>query len=82
MNAKRATPSSETATARRRAFGDRLRALRAERGWTQERLAEATGMDRSFLADVERGARFPGLDTCWRIADGLGITLGELFDGL
>jgi transcriptional regulator with XRE-family HTH domain len=81
MTAKRGTPTDLDAT-RRRVFGDRLRALRAERDWTQERLAEATGMDRSFLADVERGARFPGLDTCWRIADGLGITLGELFDGL
>jgi transcriptional regulator with XRE-family HTH domain len=82
MTAKRGTPRGDADTGRRRVFGDRLRDLRHQRGWTQERLAEATGLDRSFLADVERGARFPGLDTCWRIADGLGITLGELFDGL
>lgn len=82
MNAKRATGDTDLEVERRRLFGDRLRELRKERGWTQERLAEAAGMDRSFIADVERGARFPGLDTCWRLADGLGIGLGELFDGL
>jgi transcriptional regulator with XRE-family HTH domain len=82
VNAKRVTADSEQDTARRRLFGDRLRDLRKARGLTQERLAEAAGMDRSFIADVERGARFPGLDTCWRLADGLGISLGELFDGL
>lgn len=82
MNAKRVTGDTAEEVARKRLFGDRLRELRRERGWTQEQLAEAAGMDRSFIADIERGARFPGLERCWRIADGLGITLSEMFDGL
>jgi len=36
-------------------LGDRIRKLRKKRGWTQVEMAERVGIDRSFLADVERG---------------------------
>jgi DNA-binding XRE family transcriptional regulator len=36
-------------------LGDRIRKLRKARGWTQVVMAERVGIDRSFLADVERG---------------------------
>jgi transcriptional regulator with XRE-family HTH domain len=38
-------------------LGDRIRRLRKKRGWTQVEMAEKVGIDRSFLADVERGKR-------------------------
>jgi transcriptional regulator with XRE-family HTH domain len=78
MGPKRATPAFDE-IAHRRAFGDRVRHLRRDRGWTQEQLAEAAGMDRSFLADVERGVRNPTLDTIHRLALGLGISPAEFF---
>jgi transcriptional regulator with XRE-family HTH domain len=38
-------------------FGRRLRTLRQKHGWTQVEMAERLGLDRSYLADVERGNR-------------------------
>ena len=38
-------------------LGDRIGKLRKTRGWTQAEMAERVGIDRSFLADVERGKR-------------------------
>src|SRR5437899_2565095 len=38
-------------------LGERIRKLRKQRGWTQAEMAEKVGIDRSFLADVERGKR-------------------------
>jgi len=38
-------------------LGDRIRKLRKKHGWTQVEFAERVGLDRSFLADVERGKR-------------------------
>jgi transcriptional regulator with XRE-family HTH domain len=38
-------------------LGRRIRTLPKKRGWTQVEMAERVGIDRSFLADVERGKR-------------------------
>jgi len=38
-------------------LGDRIQRLRKKRGWTQVVMAEKIGLDRSFIADVERGKR-------------------------
>ncbi|WP_405687581.1 helix-turn-helix transcriptional regulator [Streptomyces sp. NBC_01387] len=43
----------------RAAFGDRLRRLREERGWTQDDLADRTGYSPSHISGVETGARNP-----------------------
>ncbi|NDZ83046.1 helix-turn-helix domain-containing protein [Streptomyces sp. SID10853] len=43
----------------RAAFGDRLRRLREERGWTQDDLADRTGYSASHISGVETGARNP-----------------------
>jgi transcriptional regulator with XRE-family HTH domain len=39
----------------RRRFGENLRAIRKARGFSQEHLAHAAGIDRSYLGKVERG---------------------------
>lgn len=36
-------------------LGRRIRELRKEKGWTQFEMAERTGIDRSYLAEVETG---------------------------
>ena len=38
-------------------FGRRLQKLRKQRRWTQAQMAERLGLDRSYLADAERGKR-------------------------
>lgn len=82
MAARKAVERTYDDLGRQRAFGERLRALRADSAMTQEQLAEAAGMDRSNIADIERGARNCSIDTAFRIADALGIDPGELFRGL
>jgi DNA-binding XRE family transcriptional regulator len=64
----------------RRQFGAHLRELRKQRDWTQEDLAEAAGLDRSYLAGVESGSRNPSLDVIMRLAGGIGVPAAALFD--
>lgn len=60
-------------------LGARIRRLRGRAGWTQAILAEKVGIDRSFLADVERGKRNISILNLALIAEGLGVTLAQLF---
>ncbi len=63
-------------------LGVRIRTLRRKRGWTQVVMAEKVGIDRSFLADVERGKRNISILNLELIAKGLKITLAQLFSRL
>jgi transcriptional regulator with XRE-family HTH domain len=58
----------------------RVQALRQARGWSQETLAEHADIDRSYLAGIETAARNPSLKVLERLAQGLGVQLGELFE--
>ncbi len=60
------------------AFGAGVRALRQRRGLSQERLAELSEMDQTYLSGVERGRRNLGLRNVYRIARALGISGSEL----
>ncbi|MFD5147985.1 helix-turn-helix domain-containing protein [Streptomyces sp. NPDC058401] len=55
MNRKELDPEKSP----RAAFGQRLRALRDERGWTQDELAERMGCSGSHISAVETGRRSP-----------------------
>jgi transcriptional regulator with XRE-family HTH domain len=52
-------------------FGRRLAELRAERGWSQGRLAAAANVDQSFVSRLESGNRLPERDTVLRLLDAL-----------
>ncbi len=60
-------------------FGDAVRKARTAVGLTQEELADRADLDRSYIGGVERGDRNPTLSVIEKIAQGLGITLAELF---
>lgn len=64
------------------AFGQRVRQLRRAAALTQEGLSEAAGLHATFISNVERGYRTPTLSTMLRLANGLGVTLAELVEGL
>lgn len=66
----------------RNIVGKRIKELRGEHGLTQERFALMTGINRSYLADVEKGNRNFGFDTLERIVCGFGIGYEEFFRGL
>lgn len=63
-------------------LGDRIRKLRKARGWTQAEMAEKVGIDRSFLADVERGKRNVSILNLELIAEGFKVSLSQLFSRL
>ena len=63
-------------------LGQRISRLRKQRGWTQAEMAERIGIDRSFLADVERGKRNISILNLELIANGLQVSLSRLLGRL
>src|SRR6266571_2052192 len=61
--------------------GDRIRDAREERGWTQEKLAEAARISKGFLSDLENNNRGVSAEYALRIADALGVSLDFLMRG-
>lgn len=56
----------------------RVRAWRAERGWTLDALAARSGVSRRMLVSIEQGAANPSIGTLLRISDALGVGLPSL----
>ena len=62
----------------RRRLAQKLRLLRLVHEWSQEELAAASGLDRSYIGSIERGERNVSLDTMESLSNAFGITLNEL----
>jgi transcriptional regulator with XRE-family HTH domain len=60
-------------------FGDRLRTLRKKKGLSQEALALACGLDRTYIGGVERGERNISLVNIQIIANALDVSPREFF---
>jgi transcriptional regulator with XRE-family HTH domain len=65
-----------------KAFGQRLRDLRAQQGLSQDQLSDSTDVHPTAIGRFERGAREPRLTTILRLARGLDVRPGELVDEL
>jgi transcriptional regulator with XRE-family HTH domain len=65
-----------------KALGNRIKALRSVTGLSQEKFSLKIGMDRTYFASVEAGCRNISIRNIKKIADGLGVTLSELFKDL
>jgi transcriptional regulator with XRE-family HTH domain len=64
-------------------LGKRIQELRKEKtGLSQEKFALRIGMDRTYYASVEAGRRNIAIVNIKKIADGLSVSLSELFEGL
>jgi transcriptional regulator with XRE-family HTH domain len=63
-------------------FGERVRARRKKRGWSQERLAEECGLHATYISDIEQGRRNPSLYNVLRLAAALGADPATLVKGL
>src|SRR5260370_30446708 len=73
-----ARPAPQADDAIRRRLGDRVRQLRADRDWSLQVLASASGVSRSMLSQIERDQANPTLTVTLRIAQAFGMTLGDL----
>jgi MerR family transcriptional regulator, light-induced transcriptional regulator len=55
-------------------IGSQVRQLRNQAGWTQQRLADLTGLTRAYIVSVEGGKQNISLDVVVRVANALGVT--------
>jgi len=58
---------------------NRLRVLRAEKGWTQAELGERLGVSRQAVIAIEADKHDPSLDLAFRIAAVFGLRVEEVF---
>lgn len=65
-----------------KAFGHRLAEVRKSRGMTQQELAEKLDISLVSIGYIETGRRWPRLNTLHRIADALGVRVGDIFKDL
>jgi transcriptional regulator with XRE-family HTH domain len=64
------------------AFGTKIRARRKAKKLSQMSLAKAAGLHRTYIADVERGARNASMGSIARIAGALEVSISELCRGI
>jgi len=60
-------------------FGQRIREERSKQRISQEELGFRTGLDRTYISGIERGARNPSLKNIIKISDALKLPLPQLF---
>ena len=60
-------------------FGKRLKELRNQKGLSQEKFALQIEMNRTYYASVEAGRRNISIENIEKIANGLNVSLAELF---
>lgn len=60
------------------AFGEAIRQMRGELGLSQEALAEACDLDRTYISGIERGSRNPSLTNILKIATALNARPADL----
>lgn len=63
-------------------FGERVRKLRQKRKWSQEKLAEESGLDPTYISGIERGKRNLGLENIGKLARALKVDAGKLLKGI
>lgn len=57
-----------------------MRRLRRSKGWSQEEFAHQAGLHRTYVSDLERGARNPTITVVDKLAVALGVPVGALLD--
>jgi transcriptional regulator with XRE-family HTH domain len=74
------TPGLQPTEAIHQHLGSRVKHFRSGRGWSLESLANASGVSRSMLSQIEREQANPTLAVTLRIARAFGLSLGELLE--
>jgi transcriptional regulator with XRE-family HTH domain len=63
-------------------LGRSLKKHREAASLSQEKLAEVAEIDRTYVSDIERGNRNPGIKNIARLAKALGIKTSQLCEGV
>ncbi|UTW52996.1 helix-turn-helix transcriptional regulator [bacterium SCSIO 12827] len=59
-------------------IGARIRFMRRQREMSLDQLGTVSGLTKSYLSKVERGLSVPSISTAMKVADGFGVSIGEL----
>jgi len=60
-------------------FGKRMRSLRKDRGYSQEKLADVAGLHRTYVGAIERGEQNVSIENIEKIAKALKVHPQDLF---
>ena len=60
--------------------GERIRAIRKEKGLTQEKLGQMTGQQKTYIGGIERGERNISLESLGKILDSLEVSPNYFFN--
>lgn len=63
-------------------FGKNVQTVRSKQKLSQEKLAEVSELDRTYISSVERGQRNISILNIIKIADALGVTASSLLENL
>lgn len=66
----------------REKLGQRIRVLRAERGWSLKDLAAATRLSVSQISSIERGANLPSMESLLAIARAFGMKPSQMLSSI
>jgi putative transcriptional regulator len=58
---------------------NKLETLRAQKGWTQQDLAERVGVSRQTIISLERGRYNPSIQLAFRLARQFEVTIEDIF---
>jgi len=61
-------------------LGSRIRVLRKEMEWSQEKLGEKADLHPTYVGGIERGERNVSLENLEKLASAFNVSLAELFD--
>lgn len=64
----------------RKRIGLNVQRIRRARGWSQEQFAFESGLHRTYISGIERGARNPTVTVVKEMADALGVTPAALLE--
>jgi len=63
-------------------IGSRIRELRVKQHFSQESFADACGIHRAHMGEIERGKRDVAISTLLKVSRGLGISVSALLKGV
>jgi len=64
----------------KRLVGDRIRQLRKQKGFSQEKLGDESDLHYTHIGSIERGQKNWSIDTLIKVAKGLDVEVAELFN--
>ena len=60
-------------------LGSNIKRSRVQKGWSQDKLSEVSGLHRTYISGIERGVRNPTVDIVQQISQAFVVHISELF---